>query len=241
MLSANQKKFVNSLKQKKFRIQHDSFIVEGAKMLNELLQSDYIIEAIFATQNWIDKNSREEAIIISEKELKQISSLKTPNEVLAVVKQKENRSIDFSSQLTIALDQIQDPGNLGAIIRTADWFGISNIICSKDCVDLYNSKVIQATMGSFFRVNVIYKDLAPFIKDNQNLTIYGALLEGEIITKKKINLNGSILLMGNESNGISNDLIPLINERIAIPKFGGAESLNVAVATAIICYESKRC
>ena len=240
MLSISQKKFVNSLKQKKFRTEHNSFIIEGVKMLEELLHSDYEVETIYATSSWINNNSGVDCIEISVKELNSISSLKTPNEVLAVVQQKEVQLIDLPSQLNIALDKIQDPGNFGTIIRTADWFGIQNIICSDNSVDVYNPKVLQATMGSFFRMNIIYTDLSKFLSENKELTIYGALLDGENVYQKELNSKGSILLMGNESKGISEELIPFITDKISIPKFGNAESLNVATATAIFCSEYKR-
>jgi RNA methyltransferase, TrmH family len=240
MISINQKKHVNSLKQKKFRTEHNSFVVEGVKMLEELLQSDYEIESVYATSSWIDNNPTIECVKVSEKELDQISSLKTPNEVLAVVKQKEVELMDVSTQLTIALDKIQDPGNLGTIIRTADWFGVTNIICSEDSVNVYNPKVIQATMGSFFRVNIIYSNLNQFFSENTGLTVYGALLEGESIYSKELKSNGSVMLMGNESKGISDDLIPFITDKTSVPKIGKAESLNIATATAIFCSELRR-
>lgn len=240
MLSSSQKKFVNSLKQKKFRSQHQSFIVEGVKMIDELLQSDYEVVEIFATNPWKEKNSTIDCIEVSEKELKSISSLQTPNEVIAVVKQKDIQLADVSCHLSIALDAIQDPGNLGAIIRTADWFGINNIICSENTVDVYNSKVMQATMGSFFRVNIVYSNLDKFFSSNEGLIVYGAFLKGENIYEKQIGSKGSVLLMGNESKGISGELIPFITDNITIPKFGGAESLNVSTATAIFCYECMR-
>ena len=240
MLSISQKKIVNSLKQKKFRTDLNAFVVEGVKMVDELLQSDYEIEAIYATSNWIDNHADVECTEISEKELKIISSLKTPNEVLAVVKQKEPQLTELSSQLNIALDKIQDPGNFGTIIRTADWFGVQNIICTEDTVDVYNPKVIQATMGSFFRMNIVYTDLSQFFSENKELTVYGALLDGENVYQKTLNAKGAVLFMGNESKGISEALKPFISEKILIPNFGKAESLNVATATAILCSEFTR-
>ncbi len=240
MLSISQKKYVNSLQQKKFRTQYSTFVVEGLKIVNELLKSDYEVETIFATSSWLKNNSSKEAIHVTEKELSQLSSLKTPNEVLAVVKQKETQLLDLKSTITIALDHIQDPGNLGTIIRTADWFGVKNIICSEDCVDVYNPKVIQATMGSLFRVNVVYTDLKEFFDEYKDLTVYGALLEGDNVYNVKLKSEGAVLLMGNESKGIAEELIPYVTNKIAIPKFGNAESLNVGIATAIICFESKR-
>jgi len=240
MLSANQKKFVNSLKQKKFRNQHNCFIVEGFKMVEELLLSNFETETIFALSDWATHHPNLKVEVISENELNSISSLITPNKVIAIVKQKEKIISDLSQSLSIVLDDIQDPGNFGTIIRTADWFGITNIICSENCVDVYNPKVIQATMGSLFRANVFYTNLTTFFSKNQNLTVYGALLNGENVSQKKLKSKGSILLMGNESKGISKNLIPFVTEKITIPKFGKAESLNVATATAILCFECKR-
>lgn len=240
MLSISQKKQVNFLKQKKFRTTFNSFIIEGVKMIEELLLSDYEVETIYATADWSDDNLEIDCVIVSEKELGQISSLKTPNKVLAVVKQKESVTANFSTNLTIALDKLQDPGNMGTIIRTADWFGIDTIVCSKDSVDIYNPKVLQATMGSFFRVNIVYVDLPEFFNSNKALTVYGALLDGENIYQKTLIEKGAVLLMGNESKGISNELLPFVTERVMIPNFGKAESLNVATATAILCSECKR-
>ena len=172
--------------------------------------------------------------------MKSISSLTTPNKVIAIAKQKDKTISDLSQLLTIALDDIQDPGNFGTIIRTADWFGIENIICSEDCVEVYNPKVIQATMGSLFRLTIFYTNLVTFFLKNSDLTVYGALLDGDNVCQKKLKPIGSVLLMGNESSGISEQLIPFITEKIAIPKNGEAESLNVAIATAILCYEYRR-
>ncbi len=240
MISINQKKFVNSLKQKKFRAERGLFIVEGVKMIEELIQSDYNISELYATSNWIISNTGVVCSEVSEKELKSISSLKNPNEVLAVVQQKEPILLDVSNQLNISLDKVQDPGNFGTIIRTADWFGVHNIICSDDSVDVYNPKVLQATMGSFFRMNIVYTNLIQFFKDNSELTLYGAVLDGENVYQKELNSKGSVLLMGNESKGISEELKSFIDEKILIPNFGKAESLNIATATAILCSEYRR-
>jgi len=240
MLSISQKKFVSSLKQKKFRTELGLYIVEGVKLLEELLESDYEVSTIYATSKWRENNIDIDSHEVSEKELKSISSLKNPNEVLAVVKQKEHKLSNVSSQLNIALDKIQDPGNFGTIIRTADWFGVKNILCSEDSVDVYNPKVLQATMGSFFRMNIVYIDLSKFFSNNKELTVYGALLDGDNVYKKNLSSQGVVLLMGNESKGISKELISFVNEKILIPNFGKAESLNVATATAILCSESMR-
>ncbi len=237
MLSASQKKYVNTLKQKKFRDLNQCFVVEGIKIGEELLSSGFKTEIIYATSSWIKNNPNIKVQEVTAKELKSISSLKTPNEILAVVKYPQPKAIKPTSNLTIALDKIQDPGNFGAIIRTADWFGVKQIICSNDTVDCYNYKVIQATMGSFFRVRIQYCNLKNFFASQKNSKIYGALLNGENVLKKNLRQKNAILLMGNESNGISEELFPFIHEKITIPKFGKAESLNVAIATAILCAE----
>ena len=240
MMTNHQKKFIVSLKQKKFRIQHGSFVVEGVKMVEELLRSDYEVELIVATPSWENKYQIPGIIEVTDKELAALSSLRTPHQVLAVVKKKEAVAPPNFEHLTIVLDNVQDPGNLGTIIRTADWFGVKDIVCSENCVEVYNPKVIQATMGSFFRVNVLYDNLSDFLSRNKDLTVYGACLEGESIYKKTLSKSKSVLLMGNESQGISKELSPFINEQITIPRVGQAESLNVAVATAIFCAEFSR-
>jgi len=240
MITANQKKFVKSLALKKYRTEHNCFVVEGVKLVEELLQSDFEVINIYANSNWIENNPTRDAEQVSQKDLEIMSSFKTANEVLAVVKQKQNGLVDYDSSLTIALDNLQDPGNLGTIIRTADWFGIKTIVCSENTVDIYNHKVIQATMGSLFRVNIVYTDLIDFFKENSGLNVYGALLDGNNVYQKELNKNGSVLLMGNESKGISEELLPFISDKILIPKIGQAESLNVSTATAILCAEFVR-
>jgi len=251
MLSHNQTKFINSLKIKKFRQIHQAFIVEGEKGVDELLKSSLQTQQIFATPDWFDNN----ASLLSGKninlqeitavELKKVSDLVTPNQVLAIAVIPET-SLPEPSELTamtLALDGIRDPGNMGTMIRTADWFGISNIICSSDCVDIYNPKVVQATMGSFSRINVFYTDLLNYFRElPSEIPVFGALLEGPDITKKKFTSQG-IILIGSESHGISESLIPYINEPLHIPRFSksetlnSAESLNASIANGIICYE----
>lgn len=236
MLSNNQKKFLNSLKQKKYRNLHSMFIVEGEKLIKELVNSDFEIVNIFGAEDLL---SYTDLVKINERELSTISQLKTPNKYLAVVKQKQSLCNDFKG-LTLLLDGVKDPGNLGTIIRIADWFGISNIVCSCDCVDIYNFKVIQSTMGSIFRVNVFYKDLKEFIETNKDKKVYGAVLGGENVYEITIQKEDSFLVMGNESNGISKEIIKLLDNKISIPQFGSAESLNVAIATSILCSEYRR-
>ena len=188
MITANQKKFVKSLAQKKFRTEYNCFVVEGEKLVHELIDSDFEIEVIYALKNWIEENQHDKAEEVSAKELASISLLKTPNQVLAVVKQKKEPLPNTINSFSIVLDKIQDPGNLGTIIRTADWFGIKTIICSDDSVDVYNPKVIQATMGSLFRVNVVYTNLTDFFKEYNSLSVYGAMLDGENVYQKTLNI-----------------------------------------------------
>lgn len=241
MLGKAQAKLIKMLQQKKQRKKEGLFVVEGDKMVRESLNSKFNIHKVFATENWLYKTGvlapeTQFLQIAEESELKKISSLTTPQEVLAIIEIPSFKlDADPQNQLVLALDKVKDPGNLGTIIRIADWFGIKDIVCSNDCVDVYNPKVIQATMGSIFRVKIHYLELKEWL-EKQNCTIYGAVLNGENLWKEKLDAHG-ILLMGNESKGVSDELLKLINKPLAIPSFGGAESLNVAVATAIFCAE----
>ncbi|MDT8411449.1 MAG: RNA methyltransferase [Vicingaceae bacterium] len=237
----NRKKFIKSLQLKKNRVAHGLFLVEGDKLFQELIQSTFEIEEVYATKTWLTSNqdfiSNKPYAVVSEKELASISSFKTPQEVIALVKQEKSRLSTNYQQPIVALDNIQDPGNLGTIIRTMDWFGFENLVCSPTCVELYNPKVVQASMGSIFRINTSYQELSPFLSHHQQFSIYGAVLDGKNCFKNKLQKKNTILLMGNESNGISKDLYPFISHKITIPKFGRAESLNVAIATSIFCAE----
>ena len=204
MLSRNQIKFIKSLKQKKFRLQQQLFVVEGEKLVNEFLNSDWEIEQIYATKEWQGEGG---AVEITTKELERISFLKTPNKVLAIVKIPLKESV-ASENLVLALDAVKDPGNLGAIIRLADWFGVQNILCSEDCVEMYNPKVVQASMGSIIRVQVQYVDLKSTLESMDDYQVYAAVIDGEnmfsIKKSEKI-----IVLMGSESHGVSQDLLKL--------------------------------
>ncbi|WP_346881079.1 RNA methyltransferase [uncultured Algibacter sp.] len=239
MLSKSQIKLITCLKQKKYRQQHGLFVVEGIKNIKELLDSHVSLSALYTTESFnIDAKME---VLISEIDLKRISFLKTPNKALAVFKIPKPIPIE-NKGLIIALDAIRDPGNLGTIIRLCDWFGVKQLVCSKETVDCYNPKVIQATMGSITRVNINYVDLEAFLKA-ASLPIYGAFMEGEIVYTKPLPENG-ILVMGNEANGISKTIETVINQKISIPRFGevqAAESLNVATATAILLNEFRRC
>ena len=246
MISKNQIKFVRSLQLKKNRDFNNCFVVEGEKIVDEIIQSDFSIYQIFATKEWLLSNLNivaEQTHKISEKELSRISQQSTPNKVLAIVKkvERELKISTITKGLTLVLDEIKDPGNLGTIIRACDWFGVENIICSNNSVDVYNPKVIQATMGSIARVNVYYTNLEETIKNLPNkFPIYGAFMESKDISDLNLE-NNALLVMGSESFGISKEVSKLITEKIAIKREKkGAESLNVAIATSIFLYEFKR-
>lgn len=238
MISKNQIKLIKSLQQKKYRKLNQLFFAEGVKVIQELLNSNYELVEIFTTQELhfnVDKNKIK---VISEKDLKSISALVTPNICLAIFVIPKIKTDDFSNGIQIALDDIRDPGNLGTIIRLSDWFGIPNIICSEETVDVYNPKVIQATMGSIARVNVMYCNLKNHLMKSK-VPIYGTFLEGKNIYTEKL-MQPSIIVLGNESNGICPEIQRLITHAITIPRFGSfqqTESLNVATATAIVLSE----
>ncbi|MDC9721893.1 MAG: RNA methyltransferase [Urechidicola sp.] len=240
MLSKSQSKLITSLYQKKYRNKHQLFIVEGIKAVNEFLNSDFNLHALFCTSDFTHRLSDEYVDIVSDAELKKISSLKNPNEVLALFQIPEIKPID-SSRFTLVLDGINDPGNLGTIIRLCDWFGVTQLVCSKDTVDCFNPKVVQATMGSLARVEIQYTDIIKFLS-KVDLPIYTAMMDGENVYQKTLEKE-AILVMGNEANGISDDVLKLITQKISIPRFGDlqqTESLNVATATAILLSEFKR-
>jgi TrmH family RNA methyltransferase len=240
MISKNQIKLISGLHQKKQRFANQLFFAEGVKVIHELLQSNFELEYLYTTQNDFESVVFSKRFLISEQELKKISALSTPNTCLAVFKIPAEKKI-IDSGLILALDDIRDPGNLGTILRLCDWFGIQQIICSKETVDIYNPKVVQATMGSIARVNVNYIDLKSFII-NAKLPVFGTFMNGENIYQSKLPQNG-IIIMGNEANGISEEIEDTVTSRLTIPRFGAlqkTESLNVATATAIILSEFKR-
>jgi len=240
MLSKNQIKLITSLKQKKFRNEHQLFVAEGEKIILELLNSKFQLHQLFtATLNFDVSDVLQ--TIITPKELIKISFLKTPNDALAVFKIPKPEPIDFS-KLIVALDNVRDPGNLGTIIRLCDWFGVTDLVCNLETVDCFNPKVIQATMGSIARVNMSYLDLKSFLSERKETVKIGAFMDGESVYDKNLP-NTGILVLGNEANGISKEVESQITERIFIPRFGdlkAAESLNVANATAILLSEFKR-
>ena len=234
MLSKNELKYIQSLCQKKQRAQEGLFLAEGPKLAFELLASDYQVEKLYATSEWLSENPVNiDATVVTEIELAKMSTLQTPNEVLLVCRQKKELGTpNFNNKLSIVLDGLQDPGNVGTIIRIADWFGINQIIASEDTVELYNPKVIQSTMGSFIRVSCWYSKLSEILS-SVDVPIYGALLNGNPV-KKIGHLQEGILVIGNESKGIRESVLPFISNAITIPRIGHAESLNAAVATGIL-------
>jgi TrmH family RNA methyltransferase len=239
MLAKSKLKYIQTLGQKKFRQLERCFIAEGPKTVADLLNTrrEYINE-IFAVPQWIKENRRlilpTPCTEISEQELEKISQLSTPNQVLAVIKQfEESRFLPVKGKITLALDAIRDPGNLGTIIRIADWFGLEQVVCSHDSADVYNPKTVQATMGSIARVYVHYTNLDEWLAAQNDIRIYAAMLEGQDITGMK-KLHEGIILIGNESTGIRPALLQKANVMVTIPKKGNAESLNAAVATGII-------
>lgn len=238
MISKSEIKFITSLQQKKYRLIHGLFLAEGVKIIKDFLASGAKLNALFTTESVQD--NFEEATLISEKELKKISNLKTPNGALAIFEIPEFVEKP-NDGLVLVLDAVRDPGNLGTIIRLADWFGLKKIVCSPDTVDCYNEKVVQATMGSLARVEVQYFPLITFLK-NAELPIYAAVLKGKNVYKQTLPEKG-ILVMGNESNGISREVLKFVTNPITIPSFSigkTAESLNVSTATAILLSEFKR-
>ncbi|MGD0755691.1 MAG: RNA methyltransferase [Bacteroidales bacterium] len=253
MLSKTRIKFIKSLQNKKVRDEEKLFVIEGDKLVKEFLAANIPVKMLLAKPEFLNSlqpdltksvNMIEDA---SYDELKQISTLKTPHNALAVVYMPERKMniSEIINQLCVALNFVQDPGNMGTIIRAAGWFGIKNIVCSPDCVDVYNPKVIQSSMGALMHVNVFYSDLKElFTSAAQNaVPVFGTLLEGDSIYDHKLD-NKGIILMGNESKGISNELIPYITERIRIPKFSsareGIDSLNVGMAASIVFSEFLR-
>lgn len=236
MITKNTIKTIQSLKQSKYRKEHQLFIVEGRKTVEELLHSSFETQALYATERFLKEYAIQDERLetVSEVQMEQMSALDTPPGILAVVKIPD--PAPFKEQgMVLALDGIANPGNMGTIIRTAEWFGIRQIICSEDCVEIWNPKVIQATMGSIFRMQIGYTDLEKYLKSFNARVVYGALLEGENIFKKDRWEDG-IIVIGSESHGIRSNLLPLITHPITIPRAKGSvtESLNASMATGII-------
>jgi len=239
MLSKNQIKLIKSLESKKFRKREGLFVAEGPKVVGDLLRAGYQPHAIFSTE------PRPDAELITDDELHRISFLQHPQEVLAVFHiptPQESSNFHLPADICLALDGVQDPGNVGTIIRIADWFGITHIYCSPDTADVYNPKVVQATMGSLAHVQITYCDLVPLLR-GAAVPVYGTLLDGQDIYQQPLSREG-VIVMGNEGNGISPEVRQLVSHKLLIPNFNKntetAESLNVAIATAITCSEFRR-
>ncbi|MCE2617487.1 RNA methyltransferase [Phocaeicola oris] len=246
MLSKNKIKYIHSLELKKNRREEQAFIAEGSKLVGDML-GHFHCKMLLGTKEWLNTMSvqAEEVIEVSADELAKVSLQKAPQEVLAVFKQP-SYPMDtkvLSHSLCLALDNVQDPGNVGTIIRLADWFGIEHVFCSLGTVDVYNPKTVQATMGALARIKVYYIDLLQLIHSVKDIPIYGTFLDGDDIYKKKLSDHG-LIIMGNEGNGISKEVEQLVNERLLIPNYPKgrmtSESLNVAMATGIICAEFRR-
>lgn len=240
MVSKSQIKLINSLKQKKYRNLHNLFIAEGIKVIQEYLSAGFSLVHIYTTDDTVFKTNIENTTVIDHATLKKVSNLNSPNTALALFEKPAEKPIN-SNALIVALDDVNDPGNLGTIIRLCDWFGVHDLVCSTQTVDCYNPKVIQATMGSLSRVNITYTNLTDFLKTTK-LPILGTFMEGNNVYQTKLPQEG-ILVMGNEANGICETISNLITEKISIPRFGDlqqTESLNVATATAILLSEFKR-
>lgn len=235
MLVKSQVKYIQSLSQKRQRDEDGVFVAEGPKIINELLSAPNVqVRQLFAVQDWLHQQPATpagEITEVNEKELERLSFLQTPNLVVGIFSKPV-----FPVQpvtLCLGLDTIQDPGNMGTIIRCADWFGITTIIAGKDCADVFSPKVVQSTMGSISRVQIVYEDLTTFLQENPSLDVYAAALNGTPLHKIPA-ITGGMIVIGNESKGISDAVLSKATHRITIPRKGAAESLNAAVATGII-------
>ena len=239
MITKNTIKLIQSLKQQKYRKEQQLFVVEGRKMVAELMDSGFDVFGLYATERYLESNEThfDGLETVTEVQMEQMSGQDTAPGILAVARQPKSTVIDDKATMVLALDGIANPGNMGTIIRTADWFGIRNIVCSTDCVEIWNPKVIQATMGSIFRMNIVETDLEAFLGKNKSegKAVYGALLNGENLFEKHRKMEG-IVVIGSESHGIRPNILPLITHPITIPRAEGSltESLNASVAAAII-------
>ncbi len=245
MLSKSKIKLIQSLDDKKKRLAEGLFVAEGNKMVGELLQTLSCRMLLHTSDFDVSHFQADEVITVSTDELRKVSFVKTPQQVLGVFRLPtwQIDTVCWDKQLTLMLDGIQDPGNLGTIIRLADWYGIENIICSPDTADAFNPKVVQATMGALARVKVYYTNLAQWLDAHSQLPVYGTFLDGENIYNQQLTANG-VIVMGNEGNGIRSEVANRISRRLYLPTFplqrSGCESLNVSVATAIVCAEFRR-
>lgn len=233
-ISKSQIKHIRFLHTKKYRQKYNQFIVEGYKSVREFINSTYKCVALYGKDDALIEfnNFKIEKYSCIYKELQQISTLKNPQDIVGVFQMPTNTSLDYKQNFIIALDDMRDPGNLGTVIRTVDWFGLNQILCSENCVDAFNSKVVQASMGSLSRVNVVYVNLLKELKSISSHKIIFADMQG--VPYQKYNWNKNILVIGNEANGISYDLKQINHDLVTIPKKGKAESLNAAISAAII-------
>ncbi|HOG19534.1 MAG TPA: RNA methyltransferase [Salinivirgaceae bacterium] len=251
VVSASEIKFIKSLGVKKYRQEHGLFVVEGEKVVGELLESGFVVRDVFCTEEYSGSVKYDKCRVVTNKQLERLSFFKTPNKVLAVAEiPKDECNIEqFLSQdklLLLGLDNINDPGNMGTIIRIANWFGIKYIVCSPECVDCYSPKVVQASMGSLFRVNIYYDDLSKVIKNikkSGEISVYSSNMDGVSVYETVIQ-NRALLLLGNESHGIRNEISALADYKIKLPSFpagnSSMESLNVSVAAGVLCAEFRR-
>ena len=240
MVSKNQIKLITSLQQKKYRVANQMFFAEGIKVIQELLMSNFELIHLYTTENDFLSVANDKKTVIVQADLKKITALSTPNTCLAVFKIATEKPLQKKG-IIVALDSIRDPGNMGTILRLCDWFGIKQVVCSKETVDVYNPKVVQATMGSISRVKVTYLDLNEYIA-SANQAVFGTFMDGENIYQSTLPQDG-IIVMGNEANGISKEIEAIVSQRLSIPRFGSVqktESLNVATATAIVLSEFRR-
>lgn len=245
MLSKSEISFIKSLQQKKVRKEQGLFVVEGLKSVIEFSESDFSIHSIYATSAMLSKlgkiSSKTKLLEVKADEFAKISGLTSPQEVLALVRIPEKQNVgplDVAKKFSLLLDGIQDPGNLGTIIRTADWFGINQVICSNDTVEAYNPKVVQASMGSLARIPVFYTDLEALLEKSK-IASFAATLHGASIFETNFG-NEGLLILGNEGNGIRPEILKKASNNVTIPLFGAAESLNVAVSAGIFCAELRR-
>lgn len=247
MLSKNKIKYIRSLEQKKYRKEEKAFLAEGHKLVGDL-SGHFECRLVAATSTWLESHpdiKADEIVEVSEEELKKASLLKTPQDVLAVfrIPETDPGTRDIAGSLCLALDDVQDPGNLGTILRTADWFGIRHVFCSIGTADAYNPKTVQATMGALARVRIHYCDLKDLIGTLSDMPVYGTFLDGKNIYGQELTPHG-LIVMGNEGKGISQEMEKLVNRRLLIPNYPQgeetSESLNVATATAIVCAEFRR-
>jgi RNA methyltransferase, TrmH family len=237
MVVKSKVKYIKGLGEKKQRDDNNVFVAEGPKIINELLaEPSLLLQELYALKTWVQSGAVPSGIDVTEVDemtLGRLSFLKTPNKVIGVFKKPVLPPLTLTGNMALALDNIQDPGNLGTIIRCADWFGIKNIVCSMDCVDVYNPKTVQSTMGSIARVNVYYEELMPLMRKNRDVKVYATTLDGKSISDVKP-FNEGLIVIGNESQGVREEIVSIADEKITIPRKGKAESLNAAIATGII-------